>query len=197
MKKWIMLSMMAAWSIAGYALVPSSLTRPLKSIGLAFDAKNTHWQTLQEQYAANKAVWDSITFWLVRHDVTMMKAGAYYICDSTVTIKIQDANTRPESKIEAHRRYIDLQWTFEGTEIYTLWKEKDIEPMKEYNPKKDVQHFNAKEGKKPQVIVSDPKTLYLFFPDQPHQALLCPTPEDSTQCAQPIRKVVVKIPWKQ
>lgn len=183
--------------LTSYALVPTTLTKPLEMAGIHFDDKHTHWQTLQEQYAINYPMWDSVLIWISRHDVEHMPAGKYYVCDSLVMIRIMDGNTRAESKIEAHRRFVDLQWTVCGKEIYTLWDEDDIEPINEYDRKKDVQHFRAKDGKSHVVVESDPKTVFLFFPDQPHQAMLCPHPEDEASCARPVRKVVAKIPWRR
>jgi len=155
-------------------------------------SKHTDQAELRQQYRANRAIWDSVFAWVDAHhdELLTMPAGKYYVCD-TVMIRIQDATTRDASKIEAHRRYIDLQWDMQGTEVYELWKPSDIEVMTPYRPDKDVEHYSEKSATAPVVMTSSPDTVFLFFPRNPHRAMLYPL---GTAPA-PVRKLVVKIPY--
>lgn len=161
------------WRFAGYDATPD---------------KSTDMAQFATQYYRNQAVWDSVFNWLETHDLQNMPAGKYYVCD-TILIKIQDANTREESRIESHRQYIDFQWTIRGTEVYNLYTWDQVAPNTNFNWQKDVLYFNEQPKAKPKVLRSKPNRFYLFFPNDPHKALL------QHKKSEPIRKVVVKIPF--
>lgn len=181
-----------------WAFLPASASRPLHRVN-AHWYKGNNYLEVQEQYAKNSEMWDAVLAWITAGNIHYMKPGKYYVYvgSDSVRVTIQEAETRDSSKIEAHVQYIDLQWTMRGTEVYEKYDLEDVEPINDYNPKKDVQHFREKTDAKSvrrmrkshQVIVSDPNTVYLFFPGEPHKALL------KNGTAEPIRKVVAKIPY--
>lgn len=189
------MALMLMMSVTTSAFVPKGLKAPLKRIGVSW-SKATDWTTIQEQYVNNQAVWDEVLEWLTRRELFTLEPGTYYIGADSIRVKIQDANTREESRIEAHIRYIDLQWTIRGNERYEIYDPRILESTDRYDARKDVQHFRVKDGvqltkRNHRVILSNPNTLQVFFSDQPHKALLI---ADTTTGAEPIRKIVVKIP---
>lgn len=190
MKKTFLLSFLFTFVMVSQvnAIPPRGLDKPLDRVQ-AHWYKHSNWKHLEEQYLRNQDAWDMVLFWMTTNPVAYMPAGKYYVGPDSIRITIQDACTRAESKIEAHVQYVDVQWTISGTEIYHVLKPEDVEPINKYNSKKDVQHFTEKEGRKPKVLKSDPSTLFVFFPDDPHRALLMDSQPDS------IRKVVAKIPY--
>lgn len=161
-----------------------------KTMHASFD-RSTDKKQLAEQYSKNTEAWDAVIEWISTHDVKTLPAGTYYAHmanGDSVLIKIQDATTRGFSRIEGHREKIDFQWTIEGTEVYHVMGMQQVSDSTEYNAKKDVQYFNLKSGEE-QVLTSTPDKVYVFFPSDPHRALLY------ADEPKPIRKVVAKIPF--
>lgn len=196
----ILILLMVACSTMCYAILPPRASRPLHRVGAHWYKGNDYLQ-MQEQYEVNYRQWNAVLDWISVSGVQYMPAGKYYVqCEGgdSILVKIQDAETRDESQIEAHVQYIDLQWTIRGVETYEKYEDmRGLEATDAYNSKKDVQHFREKTDEKSQkhirrthtVITSDPSTVYLFFPGEPHKAMLKST------TTMPIRKVVAKIPY--
>ena len=197
MRKVVIIGMLVGMSVTAGAFVPRGLTQPLRQVGMRW-AKSTDWVEMQEQYLYNGDAWDATLMWLTHTDMRRLEPGTYYVSGDSIVAKVQEAKTREESRIEAHIRYADLQWTISGTERYEVYRPEDLKATDKYNASKDVQHFALKEGvdankkKVRRVLLSDEKTVFLFFPDQPHKALL---EADTTKGPEAIRKVVVKIPY--
>lgn len=186
------------WATCAFAFVPAQAIKPLTRVG-AHWYKGNNFLELQEQYQKNYEVWDAVLGWISSSGVQHLPAGKYYVHvgQDSVMVRIQDATTRAESKIEAHAKYIDLQWTFSGTEVYEYYDYEDVEPIDKFDGKKDVQHFQPKTDAKSvkhmrkhhTVVESRPDEVYLFFPREPHKAMLM---KDEPS---PVRKVVAKIPY--
>lgn len=200
MKKTGLVIAMMLMGMEMWALVPYSATKPLNRVG-AHWYKGNNSVDFQEQYAKNYEVWDAVLGWICSGQVAYMEAGKYYVHvgNDSIRVTIQDATTREESKIECHAQYIDLQWTIRGTEVYEKYDMETVEKINAYNAQKDVQHFREKTDAKSvkrmkkshKVIVSQPNEVYLFFPGEPHKALLMNGKPEN------IRKVVAKIPYKR
>lgn len=76
---------------------------------------------------------------------------------------------REAARLEAHRRYIDVQYTLEGDEeIGWLPLAECGQPIDEYNAAKDVSFFAAR----PTTWVAVPEGAFaIFFPDDAHAPL--------------------------
>jgi YhcH/YjgK/YiaL family protein len=118
-------------------------------------------------------------------DFTGMEAGKHEIDGEDLFAVINEYETKEEKDcvLEAHRKYIDIQFMLSGSEqigISTLYKQ---EPVKAYNDKDDyalysdaMSFFQLKSG-----------IFAIFFPEDLHM----PGVIDKT--ASKIRKVIVKV----
>lgn len=99
-------------------------------------------------------------------DLINIKPGKYEIDGENIFALINEYKTKPESegKLEAHRKYIDVQYVISGEELigYTpLGNQIILEPYKEEN---DVEFFK---GEKSFTKVSE-GMFAIFFPEDVH-----------------------------
>lgn len=133
-------------------------------------------QTFYEQYQKAPQMWDSIFTWLASVDPIAMRPSKNAMQWSHAFVKVLDQTLRtPENcQWEQHRRTIDLQWDVTGCERYHMTRMPEtLDPLNEYNEKKDVQNFKMNRVPKASeclVMDSEPGKFYLFFPDDIHQA---------------------------
>jgi len=126
-------------------------------------------------------------------DKTLAKKedGKYAVDGEKIYYTIQRYPTKPlnEGKLEAHRKYIDIQFLFEGVEFLGYVPLKGLTTAEVYNPQKDIAFFNT--PKEITKIILEPGLFCILFPDDAH--LPC------RQLAGPtdVRKVVIKIQIKE
>lgn len=99
-------------------------------------------------------------------DLKKITPGKYETDDENIFALINEYKTKPESegKLEAHRKYIDVQYVISGEELigYTpLGNQIILEPYKEEN---DVEFFK---GEKSFTKVSE-GMFAIFFPEDVH-----------------------------
>lgn len=113
--------------------------------------------------------------------------GKYTVDGEKIYYTLQHYMTKPmsEGKLEAHRKYIDIQFLLEGVEILSYVPLKGLTTAEVYNPQKDIAFFNT--PKEITKVKLEPGLFCILFPDDAH--LPC------QQLAGPadVRKVVIKI----
>ncbi|MGD0596666.1 MAG: YhcH/YjgK/YiaL family protein [Sedimentisphaerales bacterium] len=125
----------------------------------------------------------------ILRDKTLAKKedGKYPIDGDKIYYTLQRYTTKPlnEGKLEAHRKYIDIQFLLEGQELFGYASLKGLTAAQEYNSQKDIAFFNT--PKEITKVKLEPGLFCILFPDDAHLPAL--------QLADPIevRKVVVKI----
>ena len=139
----------------------------------------------ERQYSKNKAWWDSAFKFLKETDFDKIAPGKYPLDSNNVYVNVTVGPMRDfeNTKWEAHRHTIDLQYTYKGTEkmgVAPVSKARVIDP---YNEKKDVAIYDA-DGK---FYLTGPDTFFLFFPDDAHRPNI-KVNEDNA-----VKKIVVKI----
>ncbi|MBQ3116437.1 MAG: YhcH/YjgK/YiaL family protein [Clostridia bacterium] len=114
-----------------------------------------------------------------------VEAGKHPILDGTFA-NVLEYTTKPFEavKMEAHRKYLDLQYVVCGEEAVLKQDLADNQPINEYNEVKDVVHYSPKAFDKALLLEG---TFGIMFPEDLHQCIAVTAPA-------PIKKVVVKIP---
>jgi len=137
-----------------------------------------------EQYARLNDAFAAAFRFLRRVDLARLPPGRHGIDGDRVYAVVANdkARRREEAKLEAHRKYIDIQFVISGNEEMG-WK-----PLKScgavsvaYNPEKDIE-FLA--GSPDTWITVAPGSFVIFFPEDAHAPLVG---------AGTIHKVVVKV----
>jgi YhcH/YjgK/YiaL family protein len=123
--------------------------------------------------------------YIVKTDLKNIKPGKYEIDGEDIFALINEYKTKPESegKLEAHRKYIDVQYVISGEELMgyvPLGQQQIIEPYKEEN---DIVFFR---GYKSSMKVSE-GMFAIFFPEDVHM------PGISTGNISDVKKLVIKV----
>ena len=123
--------------------------------------------------------------YLENNDFSKMEPGKYEIDGSNVYAMIQQYETKPIEigKWEAHRRYIDIQYIVEGTELIGYANLKDLKAIRNYDEVKDFIHLEGKGD----YITAKPGMFVVLWPEDGHM------PSIAVNNPSPVKKVVVKI----
>ena len=113
------------------------------------------------------------------------EVGTHDILGGTFA-KVQAYETKPltEVKMEAHRKYLDLQYIHKGSEIVISKNIENQAPVTEYNEVKDVIFYAPNDYAKDELPEG---SFAIMFPEDLHQCIANGSPVD-------LKKVVVKIP---
>lgn len=113
--------------------------------------------------------------------------GKYAVDGENIYYTIQRYTTKPisEGKLEAHRKYIDIQFLLEGREILGCAPLKGLTIAEAYNPQKDIAFLNT--PKDITKVILEPGLFCILFPYDAH--LPCRQLAGPTE----VRKVVIKI----
>jgi YhcH/YjgK/YiaL family protein len=117
-------------------------------------------------------------------DLKNLPTGKYPIDGDNIFALVSEYKTKPESegKLEAHKKYIDVQYVIEGEELMgyaPLGGQKILDPYKEEN---DIIFFT---GDKSFTKVSE-GMFAIFFPEDVHM------PGIMTEESLPVKKLVIK-----
>lgn len=136
------------------------------------------------EYAALHPLFPRAFAYLRDNDLNALAPGVHQIIDQQLFVIVEEANgrTRAEAKLEAHRRYIDIQLVLKGVDEMG-WKALShcYQPIDEHNLERDIRFFDDAPDT---WIAVPPQHFCIFFPDDAHAPLV------GTGA---IRKVIFKI----
>ena len=118
-------------------------------------------------------------------DFSKVEPGKYELDGANLKVAVQEYETRDEAdcKVEAHKRYADIQYIFSGEEKMGIDSLGDQESLAGYNEEKDVWHFAGYD-----YIVKVGEGMFtVFFPQDIHMPCLRSTGKTM------VKKVVVKV----
>ena len=117
-------------------------------------------------------------------DFSFLDNGKYDI-DENIFAIVNRYNTIPvsEEKLEAHRKYIDVQFVYEGNEYIAFAIKNNQEVYAEYNKEEDFELFNGDFS----LIKFNKGMFSIFFPDDLHAPGVYKFKTDK------VTKVVVKV----
>lgn len=105
--------------------------------------------------------------------------------DLYALVQIYNTRTTEESVMEAHRKYLDLQYIVEGEEYFYIHKTSKCKVKEDQTPEKD---FIFLECNKPEVKVKAEKGMFvLLFPQDAHMPCI------QTEQKKRVKKIVFKI----
>lgn len=137
-----------------------------------------------DRYASLTPGFSQALAFLRRPDLAQLAPGRYEIDGARVYASVMQApgKTRDAARLEAHRRYIDVQYLVAGTDEMG-WKSKPScrEAQGEYDATKEVEFY----ADKPEAWVAvPPGHLVIFFPEDAHAPMVA---------TGMLHKVVVKV----
>jgi YhcH/YjgK/YiaL family protein len=136
------------------------------------------------RYAALHPLFQRAFDYIRDTDLFALAPGRYNIAgdDLIAIVELVQGRTREMAKLEAHRRYIDIQLVLEGDEQMG-WKplEDCFNPVSEHSMEKDIRFFHDAPAS---YVPVPPDHFCIFFPEDAHAPLI-----GSGQ----IRKVIFKV----
>lgn len=150
--------------------------------------KSVNKAEFARQYHLNKEVWEATFKFLADNDLSTLPIGKHTIIENRSTVTVSEYEPKPAEKgnIEAHRRYLDLQYVVSGQEMMGVAGK--VEVKTPYIPARDNEFYNSTDIK---YYKADPGHFFLFFPSDIHQ----PSVRHANEPAVKSRKIVVKIEY--
>ena len=118
-------------------------------------------------------------------DLKNLPTGKYPIDDENIFALVSEYQTKPESegKLEAHRKYIDVQYVISGEELMGYVPLKNQQILESYKEENDIIFFT---GDKSFTTVSE-GMFAIFFPEDVHM------PGIMIKESSPVKKLVIKV----
>ena len=118
-------------------------------------------------------------------DFKMLQPGRYDIDDNNIFALISEYQTKSESegKLEAHKKYIDVQYVIEGEELMGYAPLGDQSILEPYKKENDIIFYT---GEKVFIKVTE-GMFAIFFPEDVHM------PGISVNQKSPVKKLVIKV----
>jgi YhcH/YjgK/YiaL family protein len=137
------------------------------------------------QYNSNKTAWDKAIDFLRDRNLDLIAVGKYPIDGDNVFAVVTEAPSKEfdDTKWEAHKRYIDLQYVIKGKEKIGLGPADSTLVTTPYDPVKDVANYDVAGN----YFIATPKVFFLFFPGDAHR------PSIKVNGYDVVKKLVIKI----
>ncbi len=121
--------------------------------------------------------------YLKSHDISKMECGRHELRGNELFFNLQEYETKPIQKLEAHKKYIDIQVMATGEEYMGYTNIKNTTVSETYDETKDVMFLNGSVDK----LKADNKTFLIFYPNDAHMPALC------IDKPQKVKKAIFKI----
>lgn len=134
-----------------------------------------------DNYFGLGRIYDGLKF-LAETDFNDHPVGRFDLAEDLYYM-VQDYATKPENKVEAHEKYVDIQCIISGTEVIAVAPIECEKTVTESYPDRDVWFYDCAT----QPVILTPGMYMILWPNDLHKPGL--TLGDPVQC----RKVVVKV----
>lgn len=120
-----------------------------------------------KQYEANRSLWDKLFKFLGETDPATLQPGKIVLEEGRLWINVLEYTPKSaeDTKIESHKNFIDLQYTYEGNEFMGVASA--VIPTNEYDPEKD--RTNYRTDAPIAYSPASPDVFFLYFPKDMHQ----------------------------
>ena len=118
-------------------------------------------------------------------DLKNLENGKYQIKNDEIYAIVQEYETKSESKgkLEAHKKYTDIQYIVEGQEKLGYTNIENFSPSTEYDSEKDIIFGDGDCD----FITANPREFLIFTPEDAHMPCI------STKSPSHVKKIVIKI----
>ena len=123
--------------------------------------------------------------WLKATDFSLLADGKYEIDGNKIYANLQSYSTKDDAPFEAHRKYIDIQYMINGTEIAEVTDYKLCSEKEPYKIENDIEFLYCNNVFSTQYLHEG--EFFVFFPHDAHKPAL------KINNSQNVRKVIVKV----
>jgi len=147
-------------------------------------------ELFEDQYFRNPELWTSMFRILNETNFSQLEPGRHEVAGDDLFFMVNHYVTKETGLVqfEIHRKYIDLQYVFEGQEFIGTANAELAEETLPYNAEKDIAFYKVSQAA---FQKADPTAFLLFFPEELHQ------PGVMVDEPGKVKKVVFKISYRQ
>lgn len=121
-----------------------------------------------EQYINLNNDFKLVFDFIKNNDLKSMECGIHELRGKEVFFNLQEYETKHIQKLEAHKKYIDIQVVVENIEQMGYTNIENTTIIEDYNEEKDVMFLEGIVDK----ILADNKTFIIFYPQDAHMPAL-------------------------
>lgn len=105
---------------------------------------------------------------LKNNDLTKLECGKHKLRGDEVFFNLQEYETKPTQKLEAHKKYIDIQVVAIGEEYMGYTNIDNTSLSESYDNERDVMFLNGNVDK----LLATNKNFLIFYPEDAHMPAL-------------------------
>ena len=136
-----------------------------------------------EKYISLNKDFKLVFDFLKNNNLADLECGRHELRGNEVFFNLQEYETKPVQKLEAHKKYIDIQVPIIGEEYMGYTNINNTSVSESYNEEKDVMFLNGSVDK----VKANNKTFIIFYPQDAHMPALC------TNSPLKVKKAIFKI----
>jgi len=138
-------------------------------------------------YFKNPERWKKAFEFLAKTNLKTIETGTYEIDGKNLFAAISEYDSKDEdnAKIEAHKKYADIQYVISGKEQMGVLPLDSMKPFIPYSEKNDIAFFKTDITN--YYHHANPSNFFIFFPNDAHR------PGVKIDKNTPIKKVVIKV----
>ena len=106
--------------------------------------------------------------YIKNNNLQEMPCGKYELISDKVFFNLQEYETKPIQKLEAHKKYIDIQVVVSGEEYMGYTNINNTQITEEYNVEKDITFLTGSIDK----LAVNNKSFVIFYPEDAHMPAL-------------------------
>lgn len=143
-------------------------------------------EVFEIHYKMNPSLWDRAFDFMRQRDLSSLQKGRYepegkdlvVICDEYMSKPLSD------TRLEAHRKYADIQYLISGTEMMGLTVTEKCRVTIPYDGERDIVFLDAD---KEEMLTASPDMYFIFFPEDAHR------PGVAGVVPSAVKKIVIKV----
>ena len=121
--------------------------------------------------------------YLKNNNLKDMECGSYQINGKDLYFNLQEGETKQTQKLEAHKKYIDIQVVITGEEYMGYTNIDNTTVTEEYDKNRDVMFLDGNVDK----VLATNKNFIIFYPEDAHMPALSVTESKK------VKKAIFKI----
>lgn len=156
---------------------------------------------LLRQYKANPDLWDAAFQFLAKkapgiHELSEADFGTFELVGKRCYVTVAELSPKPfaETKLEGHRKYLDIQLT-EGPVRWGICSSgsEKIRTLEDYDPERDI-WFCLSDDTVYHDQPADSPSIFVFFPKDLHNPSFA---AEGVSYETPLKKIVIKVAYAE
>ena len=124
-----------------------------------------------ERYFSLNENFKTVFDYLKNNDLKNMACGSYQLNGKDLYFNLQEGETKQTQKLEAHKKYIDIQVVITGEEYMGYTNIDNTTVTEEYDKNRDVMFLDGNVDK----VLATNKNFIIFYPEDAHMPALSVT----------------------